>query len=131
MEFWQELNGLALAFIGDGVYDLYVRDYVIRLGKMQPKKLHLTAIQYVSAKAQCFIMEQMLKTPDFLTEEEQAYYRRGRNSKSHTVAKNADVTTYRIATGFEALIGYLYLSQQQQRLEYIMNWSIQVIEERT
>ena len=73
-------------------------------------------------------MQQMLEQENFLNEEELEIYKRGRNSKSHTVAKNADVGTYRIATGFEALMGYLYLSGQQARLEELINWCLQQVE---
>lgn len=125
---WQTHNGLVLAYIGDGVYELFVRMYVLNKGMTQPKKLHKASTNYVSAKAQCFAMQAMLEQEGFLTPEEDLYYRRGRNSKSHTSAKNADILTYRIATGFEALIGYLYLSKQEERLEEIMTWSIKHIE---
>ena len=74
-------------------------------------------------------MHAMLAKEGFLSEEEMDMYRRGRNSKSHTIAKNADVTTYRIATGFESLMGYLHLSGQKARLEELIRWCIQEVEE--
>ena len=113
------LNGLALAYMGDGIYEVYVRNHVMQKGLTKPNQLHATATKFVSAKAQARLMQQML---------EQEIYKRGRNSKSHTVAKNADVGTYRIATGFEALMGYLYLSGQQARLEELINWCLQQVE---
>ena len=73
-------------------------------------------------------MDAMLQA-EFLTEEEELFYRRGRNSKSHTSAKNADITTYRIATGFESLMGYLHLTQQQERLETLIRWCIEKVGE--
>lgn len=97
-------------------------------GLTKPNQLHATATKFVSAKAQARLMQQMLEQENFLTEEELEIYKRGRNSKSHTVAKNADVGTYRIATGFEALMGYLYLSGQQARLEELINWCLQQVE---
>lgn len=125
---WQSHNGLVLAYIGDGVYELFVRMYVLNKGISQPKKLHKASTNYVSAKAQCFAMQAMLEQQGFLSLEEDLYYKRGRNSKSHTSAKNADILTYRTATGFEALIGYLYLSEQEERLKEIMIWAVKHIE---
>ena len=86
------------------------------------------ATHYVSAKAQAALIQKMLDE-EILTEEEHDFYRRGRNSKSHTGAKNADVTTYRIATGFESLIGYLHLTQQQERLDELIDWCIKKVGE--
>ena len=125
---WKLLNGLALAYMGDGIYEVYVRNHVMQKGLTKPNQLHATATKFVSAKAQARLMQQMLGQENFLTEEELEIYKRGRNSKSHTVAKNADVGTYRIATGFEALMGYLYLSGQQARLEELINWCLQQVE---
>ena len=125
---WKLLNGLALAYMGDGIYEVYVRNHVMQKGLTKPNLLHATATKFVSAKAQASLMQQMLEQENFLTEEELEIYKRGRNSKSHTVAKNADVGTYRIATGFEALMGYLYLSDQQERLEELINWCLQQVE---
>ena len=87
--------------MGDAIYEIYVRDHLINQGETKPNKLHRAATNYVSANAQAFLIQQMLEE-HLLTEEEELYYRRGRNAKSHTSAKNADVTTYRVATGFEA-----------------------------
>ena len=125
---WKLLNGLALAYMGDGIYEVYVRNHLMQKGLTKPNQLHATATKFVSAKAQARLMQQMLEQEDFLNEEELEIYKRGRNSKSHTVAKNADVGTYRIATGFEALMGYLYLSGQQARLEGLINWCLQQVE---
>lgn len=126
---WQLLNGLALAYIGDGIYEMYIRRHVLATGMTKPNHLHRAATRYVSAKAQATLINLMLEQPDFLTEDELDYYKRGRNSKSHTKAKNADVVTYRMSTGFESLIGYLYLSEQQERLETIITWCIKQVEE--
>ncbi|MBF1710805.1 MAG: Mini-ribonuclease 3 [Streptococcus sp.] len=125
---WKLLNGLALAYMGDGIYEVYVRNHVMQKGLTKPNQLHATATKFVSAKAQARLMQKMLEQENFLNEEELEIYKRGRNSKSHTVAKNADVGTYRIATGFEALMGYLYLSGQQDRLEELINWCLQQVE---
>lgn len=128
MRDYKQLNGLALAYVGDAVYEVYIRDYLVSTGQTRPNQLHKMATHYVSAKAQAFLMDAML-TAAILTEEEELFYRRGRNSKSHTSAKNADITTYRIATGFESLMGYLHLTGQQERLDELVNWCIQKVGE--
>ncbi|HIV02455.1 MAG TPA: ribonuclease III [Candidatus Aphodoplasma excrementigallinarum] len=117
---------LALAFVGDGVYELYVRTRLMRAGSLQANKLHRLATQYVKAGAQAASVRAIL---DKLSEEEGAVYRRGRNAKSATVPKNADVAEYRMATGFEALLGYLYLSGRAERLREIMELACGAVEE--
>lgn len=124
---YQQVNGLALAYVGDAIYEVYIRDYLLAKGHHQPNRLHRLATHYVSAKAQSFLIQKML-TEQLLTQEEEDYYRRGRNSKSHTSAKNTDVRTYRFSTGFESLMGYLHLSEQTERLEYLIQWCIQQVE---
>lgn len=107
---------LALAYLGDAVYELYVRTYLCH--KNAPvHTLHKEATAYVKAEAQSKLMEVL---EPLLTEEETAVYKRGRNAKSSTVPKNADVLDYRRATGFEALLGYLYVSRQTERLETLI-----------
>ncbi|MBO0461679.1 MULTISPECIES: Mini-ribonuclease 3 [Enterococcus] len=123
-----QLNGLALAYVGDAIYEIYIRDYLIEKGETKPNKLHRAATHYVSAKAQAFLIQQMLQEK-LLTEDEELYYRRGRNAKSHTSAKNADITTYRVATGFEALMGYLHLTKQTERMEELITWCIEKVGE--
>lgn len=120
---YNQLNGLALAYIGDAVYEVYIRDFLLKTGLTKPNQLHRQATKFVSAKAQCFLMQRMLEN-ELLTEEEVLIYKRGRNAHSHTSAKNADITTYRIATGFEALIGILHLKKEQERLDELVNWCI-------
>ncbi|WP_297077807.1 Mini-ribonuclease 3 [uncultured Enterococcus sp.] len=126
MRDYKQLNGLALAYVGDAIYEVYIRDYLVSTGLTRPNQLHKAATQYVSAKAQAALIHQMLEE-DLLTIEEQDFYRRGRNSKSYTSAKNADITTYRISTGFEALMGYLHLTKQQARLEELIEWCIEKV----
>ncbi|WP_265459600.1 Mini-ribonuclease 3 [Enterococcus sp. HY326] len=128
MRDYQQLNGLALAYVGDAIYEIYIRDYLVEQGQTRPNKLHHMATNYVSAKAQASLMEELLAA-DLLTEEEILFYKRGRNAKSHTTAKNADVMTYRISTGFEALMGYLHLTKQQERLEELIAWCIEKVRE--
>ena len=104
MKDYRQLNGLALAYVGDAIYEVYVRDYLIQSGLTRPNQLHKTATHYVSAKAQASLIQKM-QDQQLLSEEEQEIFRRGRNSKSYTSAKNADIIPYRISTGFEALKG--------------------------
>lgn len=104
---------LALAYIGDGIYDLVIRSLVVGKGNTQPNLLHKKTSSMVKAKAQSEMIEALL--PE-LTEEEEAVYKRGRNAHSFTMAKNASMSDYRRATGFEALMGYLYLKNEFTRM---------------
>ena len=104
---------LALAYIGDGIYELLIRTIVISEGNCQPEKLHKKSASLVKAEKQSQMMGII---EPLLTEEEQAVYKRGRNAKSYTMAKNASMSDYRRATGFEALMGYLYLTDQMNRM---------------
>ncbi len=104
---------LTLAFIGDGIYDLIIRSVVVGKGNSHVNNLHKRASRLVKAQSQSELIRALL--PE-LTEEETAVYKRGRNAKSTTVAKNATISDYRRATGFEALIGYLYLEDQMDRI---------------
>jgi len=123
----RQLNSLALAYIGDAVYEIYVRHHLLAKGTVRPNQLHKAATTFVSAKGQAKIIKQMF-TNEMLTEEEIAVVKRGRNAKSGTVPKNTDVQTYRYATAFEALIGYYYLLKQEERLQELIAFSIQHIE---
>lgn len=129
MKDYTQLNGLALAYVGDAIYEIYIRDFLVEQGQTKPNVLHRMATNYVSAKAQAMLMQAMLEQ-ELLNEEEALMYKRGRNAKSHTTAKNADVTTYRIATGFEALMGYLHLTKQKERLEELIDWCIEKVGEK-
>lgn len=119
------LSPLSLAYIGDAVYELYVRTHIMKDENLPVNTLHKTATGYVKAKAQSDIIHHL---ENELTETELAVYKRGRNAHSHTSAKNADIVDYRHATGFEALIGYLYLSKSEQRLYYLLNKSVKFID---
>jgi ribonuclease-3 family protein len=111
-------NPLVLAYIGDSLYDVYVRSRLIaENGDLSAHKLHVEAIRYVKAHGQSAAV---LAIEDKLTEEELQVMKRGRNAKS-TPPKNADMTDYRYATGFEALIGYLYLEGKEDRLKEVLN----------
>lgn len=122
------LNGAALAYMGDAVYELAIRRYVIEQGKTHPNRLHRAAIRYVSAQGQALVMQAWISQNDFLRPEEINIYKRGRNHKANTKAKNASIGDYRQATGFEALIGWLYLTGQASRLEELIKEAIQMIE---
>ena len=113
---------LTLAFIGDVVYDLIIRTLVVEQGNAPVNKLHKKVSSMVKASAQ---MELFHRVEDMLTEEELAVYKRGRNAKSFTTAKNASITEYRTATGFEALIGYLYLDDRLNRALAIVKTGIE------
>ena len=106
---------LALAYIGDSVFDLLVKTYVVSKHNMQAHKYHVDVSRMVKASAQADYID-VLIAHDALTDEEEAVYKRGRNAKTHSTAKNASVGQYRKATGFEALIGYLYLKRDYDRL---------------
>ena len=108
---------LTLAFLGDCVYDIIIRTVVVERGNRAPQGLHKKKSYLVNAKTQKEIIESLL---DVLTPEEEDIYRRGRNAKSYTTAKNASVGDYRKATGFEALLGYLYLSDNMDRVLFLV-----------
>lgn len=116
------LSPLVWAYVGDSVYELFVRTKLTSKSNAKPHKLHLESIKYVKAKAQADILK---KISDRLTEDEKDIVRRGRNTENHHVAKNANVADYSQSTGFEALIGYLYLTKQDVRLEEILNMTIE------
>lgn len=104
---------LTLAYIGDAIYELVIRTILVEKGNTQVNKLHQRASKLVKASAQSEIIE---KLKPYLTEEEMGIFKRGRNAKSFTMAKNASMSDYRRATGFEALMGYLYLTEQWDRI---------------
>lgn len=124
------LNGSALAYVGDAVYEMYVREYVLHQGITQPNKLHKAAVKYVEASGQAYIIKKWLETDDILTAQEIEFYRRGRNHKANTKARNASIGDYRQATGFEALIGWLHLTQQTERERFLIELAIRTINER-
>ena len=115
------LSPLVWAYVGDSVYELFVRTKLTNKSNAKPHKLHIESIKYVKAKAQADILKRI---QDNLTEEEKDIARRGRNTENHHVAKNANVADYSQSTGFEALIGYLYLTKQDERLEEVLNMCI-------
>jgi ribonuclease III family protein len=124
-----QLNSLALAYMGDAVYETYVRRHLLQSGKVKPNHLHRAGTAYVSAKAQCKVLFRMMDE-NLLSEEELAVVMRGRNAKSGTVPKNTDVQTYHYSTAFEALIGFLYLSEKIERLEELIVKSFEFVEDK-
>ena len=121
------INGIALAFEGYAVYSMYIRRHLIFQGLTKPNQLHREATKYVSAKAQANLISLMLEE-GILTEKEEEIYKRGRNANSHTKAKNTDIVTYRMSTGFEAVMGYLHMTEAIERLEELIDWCIRKIE---
>ena len=111
------MSPLTWAYIGDCVYELYIREHLVQTTNLKPHKLHIEAIKHVKAAAQAKVLKQL---EDFLTDEEKEIVRRTRNTENHHVAKNANPTDYMYATAFEGLIGYLYLSGEKERLEEIL-----------
>ena len=115
---------LTLAYIGDAIYDLVIRTVVVERANTSPNKLHHKTASYVNARTQAQMIEALMEE---LTEEEKGIYKRGRNAKSYTTAKNATVIEYRKATGFEALCGYLYLTGNQGRLLTLVKMAIEKV----
>lgn len=113
----EQMSPLVLAYVGDAVFELYIRQYLVNKGLSKAKDLHRQAVNYVKATTQAKIIHELEKE---LSESEQKVVKRGRNAKSGQTPKNTDVVNYRYSTGFESLLGYLYLSQQQQRLEELL-----------
>ena len=114
-----------LAFIGDAVFNLFIRERLIMNKKGTSHQLHILATDYVKASSQSKISKALM---DNFTEEEAYIFRRGRNAKSTTIPKNAEVQDYKYATGFEALLGYLYLTKQNERLYQLMEQAADIIE---
>lgn len=119
----QEMTPITLAYIGDAVFELFVRLYLIGEGDVKTSLLHKKSIAFVKAQAQAEIVKAI---SDLLTDEERDIIRRGRNIKPASPPKNADIMDYRYATGFEALIGYLYLMEDNKRLLEILKLCIEV-----
>lgn len=115
------MKPLVWAYIGDCIYELFIRMKLVNSTNLNPHKLHVESIKYVKAKAQA---QTLSKIYESLRDEEKEIVRRGRNAESHHLPKNAELIDYKYATAFEALIGYLYLSKQDSRLKEILNMCI-------
>lgn len=120
------LNGSDLAYIGDAYYELYVRLYLLNKGITKPNDLHKKAINYVSSLSHNKIIEVLF---DELTIEEQEIYKKGRNYNYRHKSKSSKLSEYLASSGYEALIGWLYLSKNQERLDYLLDKSIKIIED--
>ncbi len=116
------LSPLTWAYVGDAVYELYVRTNLVNKTKLKPHKLHIESIKYVKAKAQADILKSIM---DKLTDEEKDIVRRARNAENHHLPKNAEPEDYMYSTAFEGLIGYLYLCKKDERLKEILEMCIQ------
>ena len=114
---------LTLAYIGDGIFDLVIRSIVVGKGNTKASRLHARTSQIVKAHSQAMMVEAL---EEVLTEEEADIYRRGRNAKSPTMAKNSSMSDYRKATGFEALFGYLYLNNKYDRIVELVEFVMEV-----
>ena len=123
----KQIKALALAYMGDAVYEQAIREHLLRSGRVKPNILHREATHYVSAKSQAATLK-MMQESGFLTEEEEAIMRRGRNAKSGSVPKNTDVITYNYSSGFEAVIGYLHLLGRTERVQEYIGEAIRFIE---
>ena len=122
----KEYSPLTLAYIGDSIYDLIIRSLVVNEGNRQVQKLHKETSMRVQASAQSKMMRAI---QEHLTEEEHAVFKRGRNAKSVSPAKNQSITDYRRATGFEALMGYLYLKKEWKRMLELVKIGLESMDE--
>lgn len=123
----KQLSPLTLAFVGDGVYELLVRENIVRTANMPAKKLNTMKVSLVRASAQAAVYDGVLP---LLSEEEQEILKRGRNCHTASVPKNADMLAYRKATGLETLFGYLYLKGENARIQELFSMAMQISRER-
>ena len=122
-----KMNTNVLAWMGDAVYEQYVRKHVVDTGQIHADKLHISAVKYVKASAQAHVMKTIISE---LPEEEEKLVKRANNKKFSTKAKNADPVEYKWATAFEALIGYYYLSRNTEKLDEVLKKAVAIIENR-
>lgn len=115
----KEINSLVLAYLGDTIYEDYIREFLIKSGIANVNDLQTASIKYSSAKAQSEIVKKLI-TDNFFNEDELEIFRRARNHKSNSHPRNCDIVTYKYATGFEAIIGYLKLENKIDRINEIM-----------
>lgn len=120
----KEVSSLALAYLGDAVLEIYIREYVIRMGKTKIDQLHRSAVKFVNAKAQSFIYDSI---QSLLSDDEMVILRKGRNAKKN-IPKNVEMVDYRKSTGVEALLGYLFLKGDNDRIKELVNYIILTIE---
>ena len=118
------MSPLTWAYVGDSVYELYIRTYLANTTNLNPHKMHVESIKYVKAGAQAKAVKELIET-DFLTDDEKEIVRRGRNTQNHHLPKNASLEDYAYSTGFEALVGYLFLNKNEERIKEIIKKSIE------
>ena len=121
-----QLSPLTWAYVGDCIFELYIRTKLVNETKLKPHELHIKAISFVKAKAQS---EMLYKIQDYLSDEEKDIVRRGRNAENHHLPKNANIQEYMYSTAFEALIGYLYLCKNEDRVKELIEMAIKSKEE--
>lgn len=126
----KQMKSLALAYMGDAIYEVHVREHLLLKGQVKPNQLHNEAVAFVAGKSQATVILDWLEQEGFLSEEETKVVARGRNAKSGSIPKNISVQTYRYSTAFEALIGYHYLAGNEARLKELIDKAIQFVEER-
>ena len=119
------MSPLTWAYVGDSVYEMYIRTYLSNTTNLNPHKMHVEAIKYVKANAQCNIVKNLV-----LTDEEKEIVRMGRNTENHHLPKSASLEEYMYSTAFEALIGYLFLTKKDERLKEIIDESIKIVEKK-
>ena len=124
-----QINTSTLAYLGDAVYELMIREWLIEKRPNNVDKSHKAAIKYVSAEGQAKAAKAMM-ADSFLTEEEERLLKRARNHRTMSKPANADPRNYKVATGFEALIGYLYLLGEQERLRAVVDQAIRILDEK-
>ena len=125
----KQINVITLAYLGDAIYEVYIREHLISTGIAKVEELQKAAIKYVSAKGQSKILA-MLIDYNYLTDDELDIVKRGRNYKRESHPKNTDIITYKMSTGFETLIGYLYLNNEKKRLDAIIKYILEVYNEK-
>lgn len=121
-------NGETLAYVGDAIYELRIREYILSTGYQDVNKLHKYAVKFTSGENQAKIIDYLIKE-NLITEEEISYFKRGRNSGHSKNRRSISVISYKKATGFEAMIGYLYLENKKERLDEILDIVIKIVEE--
>ena len=121
-------NGETLAYVGDAIYELRIREYILSTGYQDVNKLHKYAVKFTSGENQAKIIDYLIKE-NLVTEEEISYFKRGRNSGHSKNRRSISVISYKKATGFEAMSGYLYLENKKERLDEILDIVIKIVEE--
>lgn len=122
----RQINTTALAYLGDAVYEVAIRKYIMETGQYNADRLHKIAVRYVCAEGQALAIKRLIEE---LTEEEQSLVRRARNRKITSKPRNVEPITYKWATAFEAFVGYLHLTEQQERLDWFIGRAIEIINE--